>query len=1048
MSPIFSRRSDGAAERRAGDPVRPRTLLPVFALFFLSGAASLLAQVVWVRMFSHVFGAQVVAISTVLAAFLGGLSWGGAWAGRRAPRIRRPLATYAALEALAAAAAALVPVLLASAAPLVAAVHPALEGSFAALTAFRFLVSCAILVPPTFLMGATLPVLVLHAERSGSGASSVAALYAVNTFGAAFGALAASFVLLPALGVRGTLAAGVGVYLLVSLIAIALSRAPGEGEGAAFGRAPIESAKEFPPKRAAPPRAIVLAAATLGFSALVCEVLWTRTLTLALGTTTYAFAVVLATFLFGIASGSLAARAVLRSAADARGDSESSAAADRANARAAALFPFAPAEVGFLSLLLLPLFDRLPDLYVALAARGAGTWGEALAAKFLLASLPLLPPTFVSGAAFPLAVAAASARAPLQSPAAAASATGTLYAANTLGAIAGSIAASLFLALGLGLRGGLVAASAVLVAASCALFARRRPLVAAGLAAAAVLVAVVLPEWNRAALTRGGFAVGVDLRRSGRETLGRDLSEVVFHEEGLTSTISVRRSGRELTMQMNGVTEASNTGDLGTQILLGFIPAALHPAPKDALVIGLGSGITAAAVGRFPTVASIDCVEISESVVRAAALFDDANDGILGDARTRLVVGDGRNHLALSRRTYDIIVSEPSNVWNSGIGDLMTVEFFASARRALRPNGVVCSWIQGYSLSPEALRSVVAAALVSFPRVTVWTGSWGDFMIVAGDESRAIDAAHLRALGAEPRLFDLLRRADAPDLTSFLSLNVLAGDASRRFAGAQPPNTDDNLFLELEAPKLLHVDTLARLFEAVHAAAGGTEELLVEAPPELAALLPQLRAARALESRARLALREGRGAGGLPLFEEALRLHPGTGSIASGLAQAWTSRGRALARQNDLAGSVESYLRAAQADPETAEPFAHLARLYAGAGDLERAERAIADAALRDAGDPTAWTVRAEIHLARRESEPALEAARRALEIEPHREDAILANARALEQLGRRDEADSALTAALRRAPDSPGLDTAIRKLRGLPAREIPSASGAEDASS
>ena len=150
-------------------------------------------------------------------------------------------------------------------------------------------------------------------------------------------------------------------------------------------------------------------------------------------------------------------------------------------------------------------------------------------------------------------------------------------------------------------------------------------------------------------------------------------------------------------------------GDLATQVTVGGFGGILHEDPRDILVIGLGSGITTAAAIRHPGVERVDCVEISEAVVHAAELFEQANHGVLDDPRFQMIVGDGRNHLRLSGREYDVIVSQPSNVWNSGISALMSAEFFRLARAQLRPGGILCSWIQGYSLTPEALRSVLAA---------------------------------------------------------------------------------------------------------------------------------------------------------------------------------------------------------------------------------------------------------------------------------------------------------------------------------------------------
>lgn len=1016
------------------------SLRAVLLLFFLSGATGLLYQVVWVRGFVHVFGATVLAVSTVLAAFMGGLALGGLAGGRIVRRVRNPLRLYGLLECALAVLAGLVPTMVKLAHPLYAGLYPSLADSFWALSAVRFGVSMLILIPPTFLMGATLPLLTAHAESAARDAEPgwirrrVAHLYAVNTFGAVAGTAAASFVLLPGLGLRMTLFAGVALNVLVGLAAIVLAGRSGSAAAAASVPAGAAAGTPEDPATSAAPApaaagsaasadsapapiarpALLAAAGVLGFSALALEVLWTRTLTLALGTTTYAFALVLTAFLLGIAGGSAIAARLLRRPR-----------------RAAALFAAAPAAVGLLALAIVPVFDRLPDLFVRLTAGGSGTWLQGLAVMFGVAALPMLLPTLVSGAAFPLAVGIDRAAG------GAGRSVGDVYASNTLGAILGSWAAGFLLIPQLGLREGIVLAGSIQIAMTVALLlAWRGPRkgVARGagiaLAVIAAVVVLALPDWNRAALTRGGFAVAADLRRYGLTELAVDRSEIVFFEEGIATTVTVRRWSDELTMQMNGVTEASNTGDLATQVMIGGLGALLHPEPRDALVIGLGSGITAAATARHPGVETVDCVEISEAVAHAAELFREANHGVLDDPRVRLVVGDGRNHLSLSGRTFDVIVSQPSNVWVSGTGALMTREFYGMCREHLRPGGILCAWIQGYSITSRELRAVLAAVRAHFPQVTLWSAGWGDLAIVAGDESFRIDAQRLLDKAtAHEEIRALLRESDAPDLVSLLSRNLLAGSSLDRYVGDAPPNTDDNLILEFQAPKLLYRETVRELFESLHAAAGGTEELLASAPEGLADALPRARRARELESAGRLLFREGRGEEGLRRIEEARHLLPGDPAIGRVLAQALNGRGETMARHGDAQDARDQYLQAAEADPGWGEPLANLARLYLRANRPDPAEAAAADALRLSPGKPDYLTLRAEIRNHTRFHAGARDDAEAALAMDPAFHDAFVVLAEALQGLREWDAADSVLAAGLRRHPDSEQLLQARRDL-------------------
>jgi spermidine synthase len=986
------------------DSARSRAAL---LLFFASGAVGLIYQVVWVRLFIHVFGATVLAVSTVLAAFMGGLALGGLWAGRRAARMRNPLRTYGLLEAGLAVYAALVPFLLKAMHPLYEAVYPGLSGSFAALSAFRFVVSLLILLPPTFLMGATLPVLTAHAERMPTRIRArVAHLYATNTFGAVAGTALASFILLATLGMRGTLVFGVGLNVTVALVALLLARGGNDrpilDDDDADMIGPQEDLRPIP-------RPLLLGTAgVLGFSALAFEILWTRTLALALGTTTYAFAIVLTVFLLGIAGGSAIAGRLLRGGI----------------VRARRLFVAAPAAIGLLALGTLPLFDRLPDLFVALSTRGGGSWGEGLLVRFLLAGLPLLPPTLISGAAFPLAIGID------RRSGGAGRSVGDVYASNTFGAILGSWAAGFLLIPTVGLRGGLIIGATLQIAATCALLlarrGRRAPVAAIALAAGTVALVTLLPDWNRSALTRGGFAVAIDLRRYGQTELGAEKRDLVFLDEGITSTITVRRWGDELTMQMNGVTEASNTGDMATQVFVGGLGTILHADPKDVLVIGLGSGITASAAARHPGMESIECVEISESVVEAARLFRESNGNILEDPRFTMIVGDGRNHLQLSGRTYDVIVSQPSNVWNAGIGALMSSEFFAMAREKLRPGGILVSWIQGYSLTPDALRSVLAAAGENFEETTLWMAGWGDLVIVAGDERFSVDAGRLLEKGRDEEIGQMFRQMEAPDVLTLLSRNLIAGDAMDRYVGDFPANNDDNLYLEFEAPKLLYRETIPELFESLNAGMGGTEQIVTNAPPGLVDAIDRVRRAAVLENRARVAFRAEHGDEGMLLLDEALRLHPESRTIRDIYAQALDGRGETKLRAGEAQAAAQDFVRATQIDPSAAKPFDHLAQVYLDAGQLTTAASAVEEALRRAPRHPDYLARRAELQVRMREFDAAETTAREVLSLDSRHRGGLIALGEALRGQGRGAVADSVLDAAALLYPD----DEKLRRLR------------------
>jgi spermidine synthase len=924
---------------------------------------------------------------------------------------------YGILEAILAGFALATPLLLGALDPLYAAIFRSVDDSATVLTAVRAATGALVLLPPTFLMGATLPTLTREAERGGVPARRrVAGLYAVNTFGAVAGTALTGFVLLPALGVRATLGVGVSVNILVAAIALLAGRPGGTGEDE-------RPAEDETPADAAPlpvPRSLLaLAAGVLGFSALALEILWTRTLSLSLGTTTYAYSVVLCVFLLGIAGGSAVAAVLLRG-----------------GRRPVGAFLAAPAAVGLFAIALLPIYDRLPGLFLALSARGGGTWAESLLVKVLLAGLPLLPPTLISGAALPLAVGIDSASSTHRSA-------GDLFAANTLGSILGSWAAGFVLLPLVGLQRGIEIAALLLVATTVVLrlSARRRlpgqVLSAGATGIAGIVLVLLMPAWNRAALTRGDFVLGRDLPRLESGERAVDAAEIVFLREGVTSTVSVRREDGDYTLQINGVTEASTAGDLSTQVSVAALPLLLHEAPRDVLVIGFGGGISAATAAAFPGVETIRVAEISAAVIDGARWFDQANHDVLADPRVDLRVADGRNLLRLSPREYDVVVSLPSHVWNAGIGGLLSSEFYAEARAKLRPGGILCSWIQGYSVSKDALRSVLAAVSRSFPRVSVWRGAWGDLLIVAGGDELTVDAARLaERIDAAARdggpLGEFLGEGDAADPLAVLSRCYFAGPRVAEWVGSFPPNTDDRPFLEFEAPKLLYRSTMRELFDGLHEAADGPGAYLVNASPGLERRLVEARRARALESSARLAFREGRGDDGLRLLDEAAALHPEALSIARTRANALIARGATLANGGRLREAAAAFVRALEADPGSADARVRLGEIYRDVGDLERAGEAAREARRLDPTDPDPPALEATILLRMRRWEEARAAAEASLAREPAHETALAALGDAWLGAGQPARAESVYVAGLERRPGSEILAAKRKKIGSL----------------
>jgi len=537
---------------------------------------------------------------------MAGLGMGALVLGRRADRSSNPLRLYAVLELAIGLAGLLSPFVLAQGSSVYAACYARFHGAPAVLTLARFTIGFGFVAVPAFLMGGTLPVAARYlVDRREAIGRSVGLLYAVNTMGAAAGALALPFALLPWLGVRRTLFACAATNLAVAAVAWATSRAV----PASFSRGEVT--------RAARPGGLLLAFFVSGFVALALEVLWNRFFVMYVGSSIYSYALILFLYLVGTFVGGLVFMRL-----------------DRRGADAARVFASCLFLLGLDLALTIPLMDRIVYLQVAtLAALGSGFASFQLAT--VVASLAvILPPTVLLGIAFPAVVKAAS-----DDVTRFGSDFGLAYLVNTGGTTAGALAASFVLIPRLGLRASFD--SVVLLTAVALVLAlrerpRRRDPAIIVVAAFLVLGPLLLPGWD-ARLMHTGLSrnptVMVGLWREGSFRRAIDNLEVREVRDGLDATVAVAGGADHWSLFVNGKPDASTGVDMATQTLLGHVPLLLHPAPRDVLVIGMGSGVTLGAVTRHP-VASVDLVEISAEVLDLGDRhFRAENRGALHDPR-------------------------------------------------------------------------------------------------------------------------------------------------------------------------------------------------------------------------------------------------------------------------------------------------------------------------------------------------------------------------------------------------------------------------------
>jgi spermidine synthase len=572
--------------------------------------------------------------------------------------------------------------------------------------------------------------------------------------------------------------------------------------------------------QAGPYRLALGVAAAAGALALVGEVAWTRALSLVLGSTVYAFTIMLVTYLLGLAAGSFFMARW----------------ADRVREVGTAIV-LVQLTIALATALGVAVLAELPYAFVQLFALSGGDHARLLPLQFLISGAVILAPALGSGAIFPLCV-----RLTAEAGRPAAEGVGALVASNTLGAIAGSFLAGFVLVPTVGIQGTLtLAVLLTLATAFGVLLARPAPrrALAYGLGAAllglAILVPVLEPDWQPLVMASGVTVSAPRLqqlsRRELRETLGRP--QLLFYEEGLTTTVSVEAQQGRLALRVNGKMDASTGVDMSTQVLLAHLPLLFHPDPKDVLMIGLGSGVSAGSALGHP-IGRMTIVEIEPAVVRASRFFDTVSAQPLDDARTRLLVNDARGFLSLGRERFDVIISEPSNPWMTGVASLFTRDFFQQARDQLRPGGIFGQWVQLYQLPPHLFRSVVATFYAVFPHVVIFRTSLADITLVGSETPLRLDLPTLeRRLRGDRVRGDLHRigLAGPADLVAHLALDVedIAG-----YARGSRINTDNNGFLEFEAPRYLYLNAVGENWRELVAAFGarGTvlPQLLEDAP--------------------------------------------------------------------------------------------------------------------------------------------------------------------------------------------------------------------------
>ena len=781
---------------------RQRALRFLVPLFFVSGLTALIYQNIWARQLQLLFGTSQFAIATVLAAFMAGLAAGGFLMARYADSASKPLFLYGALELFIGLYALVFPLLIKATTPLYLGFYAAAEPGPVLFGVFQCAALGVLLLAPTTCMGATLPLLGRFVTtRVGHVGDRIGLLYGVNTFGAVAGIAVSGFFLLPSLGLFKTTLVAAACNVLLGLAAMALSRWHGET------RQPPPVEEDIEPH--VPHRVPVLMVGALtGFAALVYELSWFRLMGLVLGGSTYAFSVMLLAFLTGIATGGWMGGPI----------------ADRLLQRFGPAGPLrglaaVQAGIAVLTYLMMFVYEELPFLFLKFYDWSDG--GHFWAGKVLIAALVMTPPAILMGATFPLMVRAVVAdNQQLGRP------VGQVYGANALGSLAGAFVGGFVLLPWLYVIGTvLVAAAANLTAAligwTAGMHASGKIDRKAQLAWVVVALACLLmasqrpPPWDPLLMTSGVYKYASTLTAPTRKSLmafAVDDYALLYYDEGLSTVVTVAQSKGtgNIWLANNGKVDASTTIDMPTQLLVSHLPFLFAEEPRQVLVIGLASAVTLGAVTQHEELTRIEVVELEPSIVEASHFFDDYNHRPLQDPRVRLFANDGRNHLMLAPQgSYDIVVSEPSNPWLTGVSNLFTREFFEMGRARLAPGGVWSQWVQLYGMDAEDLSSLLATFVDVFPYALLFaTIEDADLVMVGSNEPLELDlerAGHLlednEGVRQELRLIGI---EEGADLLTFYQLDR---DAILEITEGVGLNTDDNMRIEYSAPLNLHRET-------------------------------------------------------------------------------------------------------------------------------------------------------------------------------------------------------------------------------------------------
>lgn len=791
-------------------------------LFICSGAAGLVYESLWSRYLGLLVGHGAYAQILVLVIFLGGMAGGAAWVARRSERIGDPLRWYAIVEALVGLLGlAFQDVFVATSAVAYDTLFPALGGG-ATVTIAKWTIAALLILPQSLLLGATFPLMtagVLRRQPPDRAGRTIGLLYFANSLGAAIGVLLAGFWLLEIAGLPGTLIVAAIVNLLVACAAYLLSGRQPLMAPEVAGAATAAAAHDVDAPRDALPsgdfsQLLLSVAFGTAVASFIYEIAWIRMLSLVLGSATHAFELMLSAFILGLAIGAFA----IRRRADGGGDP----------LRQLGLVQVAMGTAAILSLSwYLDAFGWMASLMETVQRNPSG-YAAFHVGRYALAMAIMLPATICAGMTLPLITRA------LLRTSRGERAIGTVYAWNTVGSIIGASAAGLWLLPAIGVRGTLILGGTIDLALGCWLLwaaaplrvgGRRTATLAFGATAALVLVSSLSPGFDPSVLSSGVFRYGTVTAPGSRD--------ILFYRDGRTASVSVQMgSDSGFTLATNGKPDASLqavwfepprpdslrpalASDNATQALLALITLAHAPTAREAAVIGHGAGMTTHFLLGSPAMERVTTIEIEPEMVEAAKQLMPANARVFEDPRSVTVIDDARAFFAATNRRFDVIVSEPSNPWVSGVSALFTEEFYARAARQLAPGGVFGQWLHLYEIEDALVLGILKALSTQFRSYELYLTNDVDVLVVASNAD-SLPTPDWSVFRAEDVALDLARfrpLSDAALRATWLVGHRQLGPALARDSAS---NSDFYPQLDLRAERARFLGVEADAFASMH----------------------------------------------------------------------------------------------------------------------------------------------------------------------------------------------------------------------------------------